>query len=76
MNEFLQNIFSNEFSTEFNQLLVHSVKHSKKLATATAPLLWQKCLEFQGKKPFTYNIKFLNMYALFFYSFSFDPSSW
>ena len=26
------------------------VKHSRKLATATALLLWQKCLEFHGKK--------------------------
>jgi len=50
------------------------VKCSGKLATATALLIWWKCLEFRGKKLFT----MLNtyVYALFSYSFSFDPSLW
>ena len=33
---------------------MHSVKHSRKLATAS--LLWQKCLEFRSKRTF-HNIK-------------------
>ena len=52
---------------------IRSFKCSRRLATATALLLWQKCLEFHGKKkPFT----ILNVYvhALLSYSFSFDPS--
>ena len=32
--------------------LMCSVKRSRKLATATASLLWRKCLEFRGKKTF------------------------
>ena len=46
-----------------------SIKHSGKLATATALLLWWKWLEFRGEKTF-HNIKC----PLFSYSFSFDPS--
>ena len=47
---------------------MRSVKRSGKLATATASLLWRKCL---AKKPFT----MLNayVYALVSYSLSFDP---
>ena len=37
------------------------VKHSRKLAAATALLLWQKCLEFRGEKSF-HNIKYLLSY--------------
>ena len=51
--------------------LMHLVKRSRKLATATA---WQKCLEFQGKKPFV--ILNAQVYALSSISFSFDPSLW
>ena len=50
--------------------LMRSVKHSGKLATATALLFWQKCLEFHGGKPFTILNAYL--YALFSYSFSFN----
>ena len=71
-----------QFSTNFKNILfqqifycithspMRSVKHNRKLATASH-LRW-KCLEFRGKKPFTI---FLNAYAfaLFSYSFSFDP---
>ena len=51
---------------------MHSVKQSGKPATAS--FLWQKCLQFVAKKPFT----ILNAYvsALFSNSFSFDPSLW
>ena len=44
--------------------LMHAVKRGGKLSTAL--LLWQKCLEFRGEKPFT----ILNAYvhALFSYS--------
>ena len=45
-----------------------SVKHSGKLTTATASLFWQK---FVAKKPFTILNSYV--YALFSYSFSFDP---
>jgi len=48
-----------------------SVKHSGKLTTATASLFWQK---FVAKKPFTILNSYV--YALFSYSFSFDPSLW
>ena len=50
---------------------MRSAKRSGKLATATASLLWQKCLEFRGEKTF-HKIKIV--YAQFSYSFSFDPS--
>jgi len=53
---------------------MRSVKRSGKLATATALLLWRKCLELRGEKPFI--ILNANVYALFSYSFSFDPSLW
>jgi len=51
---------------------MHSDKRSSKLATATASLLWRKCLEFRGKN--FHKILNAYMYALFFYSFSLDPS--
>jgi len=51
---------------------MRSVKRSGKLATAS--LLWRKCLEFRGKKPFT--ILNAYVYALVSYSFNFDPSLW
>jgi len=70
-----------QFSTKFlkyfisaNFLLPHSVKRSRILATATASLLWRKCLEFCGEKSFT--ILNVYVYALVSYSFSFDPSLW
>ena len=44
------------------------VKRSGKLTTATASLLWWKCLEFHGKNAY--------VHALVSYSFSFDPSLW
>ena len=50
INEFLKIIFFTEFSTA---CLMHSSKHSTKLATATALLRWRKCLKFHGKKTFT-----------------------
>ena len=50
---------------------MRSVKRSGKLATATALLLWRKCLEFHGEKPLNAYV-----YALVSYSFSFDPSLW
>ena len=50
-----------------------SVKHSRKLATVIALLLWQKCLEFRAKKNFPY-LKCLRVRM--HYSFSFDPSIW
>ena len=56
---------------------MRSVKHSRKLAIATALLLWQKCLKFRGaKKPFTIEFTILNAHvcALVSYSFSFDLS--
>ena len=55
--------------TPLTHSLMRSVKHSGKLATATALLLWWKCLEFRGKKPFT--ILNAYVYALASYSFSF-----
>ena len=48
---------------------MRSVKCNRKLATSTAWLIWQKCLEFHGKKLFT--ILNAYMYALFSYGFSF-----
>ena len=51
---------------------MHSVKRSGKVTTAL--FLWQKCLEFCSKKPFT--ILSAHMHALFTYSFNFDPSLW
>ena len=64
--------FSKPYS--LTHLLTRSVKRSGKPFTATALLLWQKCLEFCHKKPFTV----LNacVYALVSYSFSIDPSLW
>jgi len=53
---------------------MRSVKCSRKLATATASLFWQKCLEFRGEKPFIILNSYV--YALFSYSFSFDASLW
>ena len=73
--EILKIFYFSKFSTALlTHSLMCSVKHSGKLATATASLLWQKCSEFRDKKPFT----ILNacMYALFSYSFSFNPSLW
>ena len=53
---------------------MRSVKRSGKLTTATASLLWRKCLEFCGEKTFTILNAYVN--ALVSYSFSFDPSLW
>jgi len=54
---FLKTFYFSKFSIA---LLIHSLMHlvkpSKKLATGTASLLWQKCLEFSAKKLF-HNIK-------------------
>ena len=67
INEFVHNVkliyyckFSNASFTHplthslihsLTRCLIYSIKHSKKLATVTALLLWQKCLVV--KKPFT-----------------------
>ena len=53
---------------------MRSVKRSRKLATATALLLWRKCLEFRGEKTF-HNIKCLRV-CTGLLQFSFDPSVW
>jgi len=47
----LKIIYFNKFS---NASLMHSVKRSRKLATATALLFWLKCLEFRGRKTFLF----------------------
>ena len=75
-NEFLQILiiyFSKFSSASLPACLMHSVKCSGKLPTATALLLWQKCLEFREK-----HLTILNacVHALFYYSFSFGPSLW
>jgi len=54
VNEFLQNfknIYHSEFPTSaLPHCLMRSLKRSRKLATVTAFLIWQKCLEFRSKK--------------------------
>ena len=46
-----------------------------RLAAATALLLWRKCIDFRGEKPFTKLIVYV--YVMFSkYRFSFDPSLW
>ena len=62
-NKFLRNFYFSGFSTaslthSFTHSLMRSVKRSGKLATATALLLRQKCLEFCGEKIF-HNLKCL-----------------
>ena len=71
----LKIFYFSEFSTALlTHSSMHSVKHSGRLATATALLLWRKCSECCGKKPFT--ILYAYLYTLFFYSFTFNLSLW
>ena len=53
---------------------MRSVKHSRKLATATASLFWRECSEFCGEKTF-HNLECLRVCTVLL-QFSFDPSLW